>query len=62
MKKNKIKMLIGGGIFCILMMFFASWHAITFNDSRLVVPMDFGSYTFQIKDLPMILFFLLAAM
>ena len=55
MKKNKIKMLIAGGIFCILMMFFASWHAITFNGSRLVVPMDFESYTFQIKDLPMII-------
>lgn len=33
----------------------AIWHSITFNDARLVVPMDFSKYTYQIQDLPMIL-------
>ena len=32
----------------------SSWYAVKFNDSRLVVLMDFDSYVFQVKDLPMI--------
>ena len=55
MKKNKTKILIGCGVFCILLMLISSWYAVTFNDSRLVAPTDFGSYTFQMKDLPMII-------
>ena len=55
MKKNKAKNLIGCGIFCVLCILVSSWYAVKFNDSRLVVPMDFNSYTFQIKDLPMII-------
>lgn len=55
MKKNKAKILIGCGIFCVLCTLVSSWYAVKFNDSRLVVPMDFNSYTFQIKDLPMII-------
>ena len=55
MKKNKAKILIGCGIFCVLCILVSSWYAVKFNDSRLVVPMDFNSYTFQIKDLPMII-------
>lgn len=55
MKKNKAKILIGCGIFCVLLILVSSWYAVKFNDSRLVVPMDFNSYTFQIKDLPMII-------
>lgn len=53
MKKTKI--LIGCGIFCVLLMLFSSWYAVKFNNSRLVVPMDFSSYAFQVKDLPMII-------
>ena len=55
MKKNPLKIWIGCGIFCVLSVVLSSWYAVTYNDSRLVVPMDAGSYTFQIKDLPMIL-------
>ncbi len=55
MKKNKAKIWAGCGVFCILAMLASIWYAVTFNDSRLVVPMDFGSYSFIPKDLPMIL-------
>ena len=51
MKKNKAKILIGCGIFCVLHILVSSWYAVKFNDSRLVVPMDFNSYTFQNKGL-----------
>lgn len=53
--KIRAKFLIGWGIFCVLSLLASSWYSVTWNDSRLVVPMDFGSYTFQGKDLPMIL-------
>ncbi len=53
--KKKAKFLIAWGIFCVLLLLASSWYAVTFNDSRLVVPMDFERYTFQLKDLPMIL-------
>ncbi len=52
--KKKTKVIIGMGIFCILSILVSIWYAVTFNDSRLVVPTDFKSYTFQTKDLPMI--------
>ncbi len=55
MKTNKMKIWIGCGIFCVLSLFLSTWYALTFNDSRLVVPMDFKDYVFRAKDLPMIL-------
>ena len=55
MKKNKAKILTGCGIFCILLILVSSWYSVKFNDSRLVVPIDFNSYVFQVKDLPMII-------
>ena len=60
MKKNTLKIWIGCGIFCVLSLLISSWYAVRFNDSRLVVPTDVGSYTFQPKDLPMILSVLLS--
>lgn len=57
--KKKTKIIIGMGILCILLNIVSTWYATVFNNSRLVVPMDFKSYTFQIKDLPMILSVLL---
>ncbi len=60
MKKNKTKIWVGCGIFCIAAVLLSVWYAATFNDSRLVVPMDFGSYAFTPKDLPMILSITLA--
>ena len=54
MKTNKMKIWIGCGIFCVLSLFLSTWYAVTFNDSRLVAPMDFNNYVFCAKDLPMI--------
>lgn len=54
MKTNKKKIWIGCGILCVLSVLLSSWYAVTYNDSRLVVPMDFKDYVFDIKDLPMI--------
>lgn len=54
MKKKNIKRIVGMGIVCVFVLLISSWYAVVFNDSRLVVPMDAESYTFQIKDLPMI--------
>ena len=34
---------------------FSVWYAVRFNDSHLVAPMDFETYTFQAKHLPMLL-------
>ena len=55
MKKNQVKIWVGCGIFCIAAVLLSVWYAVTFNNSRLVAPMDFGSYSFNTKDLPMIL-------
>lgn len=55
MKTRKAKWLIGCGIFCVLLQLISVGYAVRFNDSRLVVPMDFNSYAFQIKDLPMLI-------
>lgn len=51
-KKTKIIII---GVFCVLFLLASVAYAVCFNDSRLVEPMDFDSYVFQIKDLPMIL-------
>ncbi len=53
--KKRAKFLAGWGILCLLLLLASSWYAVTCNDSRLVVPMDFNLYTFQVKDLPMLL-------
>lgn len=49
-----MKIWIGCGIVCVLSVLLPLWYAITFNHSRLVVPMDFKNYVFEIRDLPMI--------
>lgn len=53
MKKSKIYAIVG--VFLVLFMLASSYYAVTFNESRLVVPMDFSTYVFTVKDLPMIL-------
>ena len=57
--KKKIKRLIVWGIVCLVLLLVSSWYSINFNNSRLVSPMDFGSYVFQVRDLPMIISVLL---
>lgn len=54
MKMNKKKIWIGCGILCVLSVLLSLWYAVTYNDSRLVVPMDSTDYVFDIRDLPMI--------
>lgn len=53
--KKKFTVWLGCGIFCILSALASSWYAVVYNDSRLVTPMNLNHYTFQVKDLPMIL-------
>lgn len=45
--------LILAGAACALLLAAASWYAVTFQEGRLVCPMDFSVYTFQAGDLPM---------
>ncbi len=54
MKTNKKKIWIGCGVFCVLSVLLSSWYAVGYNDSRLVISMDFKDYVFDRKDLPMI--------
>ena len=51
---KKPKLWIGCGIFNVLFLLVSSWYSITFNNSRLVAPMQ-GHCVFQVNDLPMIL-------
>ena len=53
--KKTTKMMIGCGIACVLLLLLSTWYSVQFNDSRLVAPMDFGTYAFRAQDLPMIL-------
>ena len=53
--KKEIKIWVGSGLFCVLLLLASVWYAVAYNDSRLVEPMDFSSYVFQTKDLPMLL-------
>ena len=54
MKANKVKWAIAGGVLCVLLLLLSVWYAATFNGGRLVEPMDFSTYTFQVRDLPML--------
>lgn len=56
---KKAKRVIGLGVACVLAMVLSSLYAIAFNESRLVAPMDFSTYAFQLKDLPMLCSFAL---
>lgn len=52
---KKIKLLVILGAICILLVAVSSWYTITFNEARFIVPMDISTYTFRLKDLPMII-------
>lgn len=54
MKRGKVKRVILVGIVCILLLAAASWYSVTYNEARLVVPMDYSTYVFRPQDLPMI--------
>lgn len=53
--KKHIKAIIGIGVFCVCFVIAAVWYANTYNDGRIVKPMDYSSYVFTPKDLPMII-------
>lgn len=52
--KKREKVLVGAGAACLLLLLASVWYAVTFNESRLVVPMELSEYEFTVKDLPMI--------
>lgn len=54
MKKFNWKFTVILGVIVVLLLAASCWYAITFNDWRLVAPMDFGAYEFLSKDLPML--------
>ena len=54
MKRGKVKRVILVGIVCVLLLAAASWYSVTYNEARLVVPMDYSTYVFRPQDLPMI--------
>ena len=54
MKKSNIKTAVILGVIVVLLLAAANWYAITFNDRRLVDPMDLSEYVFRPQDLPMI--------
>ncbi|MDE6280680.1 MAG: DUF3796 domain-containing protein, partial [Oscillospiraceae bacterium] len=53
MKKSNWKFILILGVVVVLLLAGANWYAITFNDWRLVAPMDFETYEFLPGDLPM---------
>lgn len=59
MKKNKSGIWVGCGVASVVLLLVSVWYSVTFNDARLVVPTDLGSYVFQAQDLPMLLSVLL---
>lgn len=55
MNKNQKRLTLILGVVCILFAAASTWYSITFNDSRLVAPMEFSQYAFRMQDLPMII-------
>ena len=62
MSKKNVKRLIILGVICALYAASAIGYSLTFNDGRLIYPMDFGSYQFHIKDVPVILALILVVL
>ena len=54
MQNHKLKRVVGLGAASVLLLVVSSLYSVAFNGSRLVAPMDFSSYVFQPKDLPML--------
>lgn len=53
MKKCNWKFTLVLGVIVVLLLAAAGWYSITFNNWRLVAPMDFETYEFRPTDLPM---------
>lgn len=59
MKRSRAKLTIILGVLVVFLMVGAAWYSIVFNDWRLVAPMNFETYEFVLKDLPMLVSLLL---
>ncbi len=55
MSKKNLKWLIIFGVLCVICVAESTVYSLNFNEGRLVYPMDFSSYQFQVRDIPMIL-------
>lgn len=53
--KKEYKCFILFGVFCFFILMISLWYSVTFNDSRLVSPMNFENYVFRTEDLPMLI-------
>ena len=54
MLKSKFMKMFIIGVGCILFLLAAVWYSTKFNDGRFVERMDYSSYIFNLKDIPMI--------
>lgn len=54
MKKSRKKLTIIFGVICTLFIAVSSWYTITYNESRILKPMNWSDYVFRTQDLPMI--------
>lgn len=55
MNRKQKNVMILLGIICVFLTALSAWYTVTFNDSRLILPMELSQYTFRMKDLPMLL-------
>ena len=45
--KKEYKCFILFGVFCFFILMISLWYSVTFNDSRLVSPMNYENYVFR---------------
>lgn len=55
MKKFQGKLTVILAVVVVLLLALSTWYSVTFNDWRLVAPMDFSAYEFRMQDLPMLI-------
>ena len=55
MKKFQGKLTVILAVVVVLLLALSTWYSVTFNDWRLVAPMDFSAYEFRVQDLPMLI-------
>lgn len=55
MKKFQGKLTVILAVAVVLLLALSTWYSVTFNDWRLVAPMDFSAYEFRVQDLPMLI-------
>lgn len=55
MQKQKVKKLVTLGVGCFIVMITAIIYSVLYNESRLVVETDMSTYTYSVKDTPMII-------